>query len=330
MAMCGIIELSVCPIGADNFDIFSDATGIDTNPFETGISRATILSPGFTSYSIPDGTSIVRIQSNSVCTNYIDIPITGVPTPTPTQTPTPTPTPQLLGYRINPSSFGTEHLACASSTTYADIYLQIGYSEPTLGAYFYTDPGGTAPWAADPNYWQMVSYGGNKWAVKLGSGGYLEPPAGIIVGVEPCAILPTPTPTRTPTRTPSPTPTSSPGGGPTPLPSSGGSTKITVYNYGGEGYRIDDIKVNGLSVSGGVFPILPGNSTLCTSYVIDSNATVTMYLNGFALGGEFMTVYNTLSYGCEEVTGGDEPVSNINITGIPTSVYYDGTCITPP
>ena len=193
MAKCGIITLTQSTAGTDNFQLFSDDDGFSL-PFESGIPRSALIA-GYPSNLIPDAATIVEVKSNNTCTNsiYITLPVA----------PTPTPSPALLGFRINPGAFSTYSSACAATTTYDDAYLSPLYEDvPQEGFYFYQNPDGTGGWAADPNLWQMVTYGGNKWAVRLNYA-----PPGYIEEVIDCSNLPTPTPTRTPTVTPTPTPT---------------------------------------------------------------------------------------------------------------------------
>ena len=73
MAKCGIITLTQAPINVGNFSLYSDVDSYNV-PFETGVSRANLLA-GYYTILIPDLTSIIRVQSNDVCTNYIDLTI---------------------------------------------------------------------------------------------------------------------------------------------------------------------------------------------------------------------------------------------------------------
>ena len=61
--------------GADTgptFDLYSNATG-SFIVFQTGVAKATLLSPGYTCSIVPDNTTIIRIQSTGVCTSYADV-----------------------------------------------------------------------------------------------------------------------------------------------------------------------------------------------------------------------------------------------------------------
>lgn len=73
------------------FNLYSDTDGY-TNAFETGITSNTLIY-GFSTNNVPNGTTTVRVVSESQCCgNHYDIIF---PTPTPTQTPTNTPTPTI-------------------------------------------------------------------------------------------------------------------------------------------------------------------------------------------------------------------------------------------
>lgn len=83
MALTVFITLTVAGTDTGPFDLYSDADGY-TSAFETGVSKASLLA-GYTSTLVPDAATIVRVKSNSAgCTNYVDIPITGVTTTTTT------------------------------------------------------------------------------------------------------------------------------------------------------------------------------------------------------------------------------------------------------
>ena len=89
---CGTITLTESFPGVDNFTLLSDADGFVT-PFESGpITRVEMIA-GYYSEAIPDAATTIRIQSHSICTNYIDIVFYVPPTPTPTISTTPTVTP---------------------------------------------------------------------------------------------------------------------------------------------------------------------------------------------------------------------------------------------
>jgi len=77
-----IITLTTAGADTGNFNLFSDVDGY-TAAFETGVAKVD-LEAGYTSYLVPDGTTIIRVMSNAVCTNYVDIIL--IPTTTTTTT----------------------------------------------------------------------------------------------------------------------------------------------------------------------------------------------------------------------------------------------------
>ena len=79
------ITLTIAGSDTGPFNLYSDVDGY-TSAFETGVSKAALLA-GYTSTLVPNGTTIIRVMSNSeFCTNYIDIPVVPCPTTTTTTT----------------------------------------------------------------------------------------------------------------------------------------------------------------------------------------------------------------------------------------------------
>ena len=98
MALTYQIFLTTAGAGTGPFDLYSDADGFVT-PFETNLSKALFI-PGYTSTTIPDAATIIRVQNVAECQcfGYIDlyIPLPGTsPSPTPSITPSITATPSI-------------------------------------------------------------------------------------------------------------------------------------------------------------------------------------------------------------------------------------------
>ena len=73
-----IVTITLTSAGPDTgpFNLYSDVDGF-VSAFETGVSKAALLA-GYTTSLVPNGTTIIRVMSNSaLCTNYIDITISG-------------------------------------------------------------------------------------------------------------------------------------------------------------------------------------------------------------------------------------------------------------
>ena len=78
------ILITLTTVGTDcsTFDIYSNVDGF-ISAFETDVPKAS-LSVGFSSANAPDGTTIVRVKSKGICTNYIDINLSNITTTTTT------------------------------------------------------------------------------------------------------------------------------------------------------------------------------------------------------------------------------------------------------
>jgi hypothetical protein len=72
--MTVLITLTTAGTDTGPFNLFSNLDGY-TTAFETGVSKASLIA-GYPSSLVPDGTTTIRVMSvNSLCTNYIDIPV---------------------------------------------------------------------------------------------------------------------------------------------------------------------------------------------------------------------------------------------------------------
>jgi hypothetical protein len=74
MSFTAIITLTGT-VGADAgpFNLYSDVDSYAT-PFESSISKSALVA-GYTSTSVPNLTSVVRVKSIGTCTNHIDIAV---------------------------------------------------------------------------------------------------------------------------------------------------------------------------------------------------------------------------------------------------------------
>lgn len=71
--MTVLITLTTAGTNTGPFNLYSDVDGF-ISAFETGVSVVS-LTGGYTSYLVPDGTTVIRVMSDGECTNYIDIQI---------------------------------------------------------------------------------------------------------------------------------------------------------------------------------------------------------------------------------------------------------------
>ena len=81
--MTVLITLTIAGSDTGPFDLYSDVDGFVV-PFETNVPKASLIA-GYTSSLVPNGTVVIRVTSDSVCTNYIDL-IIGATTTTSTST----------------------------------------------------------------------------------------------------------------------------------------------------------------------------------------------------------------------------------------------------
>lgn len=78
MTFTANIVLTTAGSDQNLFNLYSDVDGF-LSAFETNVSKVDLLSGNYYSSNIPNGTTIVRLYALGPCTNYIDIPITGLP-----------------------------------------------------------------------------------------------------------------------------------------------------------------------------------------------------------------------------------------------------------
>jgi hypothetical protein len=75
MAQTVLITLTTAGMDTGPFNLYTNIDGY-TIPFEVNVSKLS-LEGGFVSFLVPDTASIIRVQSvNSLCTNYVNIPLT--------------------------------------------------------------------------------------------------------------------------------------------------------------------------------------------------------------------------------------------------------------
>jgi hypothetical protein len=69
--MTVLITLTTAGTDSGPFDLYSNLDGY-TSAFETGVSKTSLLA-GYSSALVPDYTTTVRVKSNGLCLNYVDI-----------------------------------------------------------------------------------------------------------------------------------------------------------------------------------------------------------------------------------------------------------------
>lgn len=124
--MTVLITLTLAGADTGPFSLYSDADGY-LAPFETGISKS-VLQAGYTSTLVPNGATIIRVKSTSVCTNYVDFPISGITTTTTstsstststTTTTTSTAPPTVYSYIVKMASSDVGTCSAGSETVFS-------------------------------------------------------------------------------------------------------------------------------------------------------------------------------------------------------------------
>jgi hypothetical protein len=91
--MTVLITLTTAGSDSGPFDLYSDLDGY-VSAFESGVDKASLLS-GYASALVPDYTTTIRVKSNGICVNYVDIVLENTTTTTTTVAPTTTTTTML-------------------------------------------------------------------------------------------------------------------------------------------------------------------------------------------------------------------------------------------
>jgi hypothetical protein len=193
MSFGTIITLTTLGLEAGPFDLYSDVDGYLT-PFVIGEPASSFSGSGFYTGLVPDGTIVIKVQSQGTCTNSVYLAISGLPTPTPSPTSTLTPTPTTPIDCREYSVFNGE--AVPVTYEYIDC-ITLASIEPTINAgetqYF------CAVYGSEP-----FSFG-SFVVTEIGSC-----PSGTPTPTPTSSLTATPTPTNTPGLPPSATPTNTP------------------------------------------------------------------------------------------------------------------------
>jgi hypothetical protein len=157
-----LITLTVAGADTGPFDLYSDADGYVT-PFENDVPKASLVS-GYTSSLVPDLATIVRVQSDGLCINYIDLTIVTTTTTTTTAAPV---------YPFPGSGYSniSENDAC-SDAILNNRTLTSDCAVIVPGCVIFTNPLGTNPLL------------GNSYVLIGGQGNFdLDPLTGVVLGV---------------------------------------------------------------------------------------------------------------------------------------------------
>lgn len=192
-----LITLTTAGVDSGPFNLYSNVDSYVT-AFQTNVAKS-LLVGGYTSTVVPTSTTTVRVKSTGVCTNYVDLYITGSGTTTTTTTAGggTTTTTTTLAYRSillsNPPGEATSAGACAI-TTGLTKYISASFAI-TNGLIIYNNTALTSQtYTSDPytgNYAMLYdNNSGLRYAVTFDG-------SGVVNTVVSCGSSPTTTTTTT-------------------------------------------------------------------------------------------------------------------------------------
>lgn len=112
--MTVLVQLSVAGTNTTLFDIYSNFDNV--TPISTGVTKLELLE-GYYVSPVPNGATTLRVMATETCTNYTDMPISGLPTTTTTSTTVVVPT------TSSTTSTTTTTYVCPNSVPGEDILI---------------------------------------------------------------------------------------------------------------------------------------------------------------------------------------------------------------
>jgi len=142
--MTALITLTTAGSDSGPFNLYSDLDGY-TTAFETAVPKVDLLA-GYASSLVPDYTTIVRILSTGVCTNYIDVTLTTIE---------PTLRQGIVSYGSGPVSGE----GCSYGETTMDCWV-LGTGDISEFDVVYTDAGATTLFVGNGEFYfiQLIEY----------------------------------------------------------------------------------------------------------------------------------------------------------------------------
>lgn len=137
-----LVTLTLAGANTGPFDIYSDADGY-TIPLAVGVSKAALLA-GYSLTGVPSIATIIRVQSQGDCDNFIDLLIDGETTTTTTTTTTSTSTTTSTTTTITPSEYyyyDVQRYDCALGCAPGTTAIARNTNLMTIG-YFYNNGDG--------------------------------------------------------------------------------------------------------------------------------------------------------------------------------------------
>lgn len=130
MAQTVLITLTTAGADTGPFSLYSDADGY-VSAFETSVAKSSLVA-GYTSNLVPDLATIVRVQSTNLCTNYVDLTITGTTTTTTTAPISETVTISLCGAQQASGTGNVVVYAYASAAVNTTVTVDVTWTAADL------------------------------------------------------------------------------------------------------------------------------------------------------------------------------------------------------
>jgi hypothetical protein len=171
MAQTVLITLTLAGSDTGPFDLYSDVDGYAV-PFENNVPKAS-LTGGYTSVLVPDLATVIRVKSDGLCTNYIDLTITTTTT-TSTSSTTSTSTSTTTSFLENSLVVSSRDIGSGLDV---ELYYSINAGAPVLLGVINS---GTCVYMADITglfVSDVITFTTNTSCVINGAVGYLACPA---------------------------------------------------------------------------------------------------------------------------------------------------------
>lgn len=143
--MTVLITLTIAGTDSGPFDLYSNVDGY-VSAFETGVSKASLLA-GYSSALVPDGATVIRVKSDGVCTNYIDVPITTTTTTTTSSSTTTTTTTTAISVWYEITNCNDSSVEYSEEYLFGTFSINDRVTSPgntwVVTGYITVDPGGT-------------------------------------------------------------------------------------------------------------------------------------------------------------------------------------------
>lgn len=133
-----LIRLTTAGVDTGPFDLYSNSDGYQV-PFASGIAKVT-LEAGYLATNVPNDAVTVRVTSDGICTNYVNLQIGTTTTTTSTAPPTPREWYRVVNCNTQAVSYTTSYTPNTFEINSRVIYQTYPY---VINGIYSVNPGGT-------------------------------------------------------------------------------------------------------------------------------------------------------------------------------------------